>query len=118
VTRTQTCNGGNNGTSSITDKITWTKGVSSDLLYSGPNCTVAANYSNGTASWVAGATCTVVNAATGQTDVFNFSSYSWTLGASGTTATVAGMATVQVTAGGSAETCTITISGTYNKVGN
>jgi len=111
---TLTCAGQAQTDTNPTDTI-WEKGTTSDLLQppDSSGCTFLANASGRTAVGVPNQSCT--QGMGSDSLQLTVTSYMFTVGASGTTATESGSGTAVVTTGGTAVSCTLTESASYTK---
>ena len=100
------------------DNITWSGGVSTDLVQTDPttNCVLDADVTGETASAISGQTCTVHDSS-GDNIVLNLPQYTFSLSADGQTATEASSGTANVTfTDGTATVCQYSESASYHKI--
>jgi len=95
--------------------VTWSMGVSSDLVQStaGSTCAMMADVNGATASGVPGQTCTSPDGS----ETTTVAGYTFVVGPDGRTATENGSGSITVFSGGVAIPCTFNETGSYQKIG-
>ncbi len=117
-TVTTSCPGFAPDTSSVTDNITWSNGVSNDLVQTDPStsCVLNADITGSTASG-SGPACTIPDGNGGNLTI-TITAYTFALAADGQTAQENGSGTAVDNVGGASVTCTISETASYQKIGN
>jgi hypothetical protein len=118
-TYTTTCPGYLPDTEPLSGGATWNTGVSSDLVGTTAfvDCPLMADVTSATASGLPGQPCTATDNA-GNTYTLTVSSYTFVLSPDGRTATENGSGQITVVGGGATVVCSITESGSYQKISN
>jgi hypothetical protein len=115
-TLTDQCPSFGTATIALTGNIIWSKGVASDLVQSSPpsSCIINADVTATTASG-SGPPCVIP--ADGGTLTFTVAAYTFVLSPDGRTAQENGSGTLVVNRDGATETCTVTETASYQKIG-
>jgi hypothetical protein len=117
-TITTTCPGYTPFTDPVTVNLTWSEGVSADLVGNdGTPCLIMADVMSSTASGVPGQLCTVPDGA-GGTATLTISGYTFVVSSDGQTATENGSGQVTYIGGGASLICTFTGTASYQKISN
>lgn len=111
-------NGAPDSSSSVELSTTWSASGSYLEWSVVSGCSGDATYSDGTATYLTGglSLCSETDSSTGESNDWTYTTYTWTLGADGTTATINGAGTDDVSLSDGEEfECNVTWSGTYTK---
>lgn len=116
-TITWTCPGYAPATETLSGNMTWTAGVSSDLvLTAASGCAIAADVRGSTASGEPGKSCTSPDGGGGLQTV-TFASYTFVISPDGRTATENASGSYTDVAGGLSIACSFNETGSYQKIG-
>lgn len=116
-TMTEVCQGATY-TDSLTN-VTWSAGVSSDLVQPVANgvCALMADVRGATATGVPGQSCSASNGS-GGTVMMTFGGYTFVVSPDGRTATENASGNITYFSGGETLPCTFNETGSYQKIGN
>lgn len=96
--------------------LTWTAGVSSDLVQTDGSCALLANVSGATATGIPGQSCS--GAASGGTATLTFGGYTFVVSPDGHTATENASGNITYVVDGATIPCTLNETGSFHKIGN
>jgi len=118
-TYTTTCPGYVPETGALSGSTTWNTGVSSDLVATTPlvDCPLMADVTSATASGLPGQPCTETDSS-GETLTVTLANYTFVLSPDGRTATENCSGQLAIVAGGASVICSVTESGSYQKISN
>ena len=118
-TYTTTCPGYVPDTEALSGGATWSPGVSSDLVGATAivDCPMMADVTGATASGLPGQPCTGTDSS-GETYTLTVSGYTFVLSPDGRTATENCSMQLAIVGGGASVVCSITETGSYQKISN
>ena len=116
-TLTTVCPGYAPSTDPVTEGITWSLGVSSDLVTTGTGCAIMADVAGSTATGALGLACSST-VSDGVVAMFTVTSYTFVISPDGHTATENESAGVTFVVDGATIPCTANQTASYQKIGN
>jgi hypothetical protein len=116
-TITTACPGYTPSTDPVTDGITWSLGVSSDLVATGADCAIMANVAGFTAMGAPGVVCSGA-VSDGLVATLTLTSYTFVVSPDGHTATENESGGITYVADGATIPCTFNETASYQKIGN